>query len=91
MNEEMLWEILIRLQGNLFYTAKGLSFSYYIRGNEMFVDRKRKSITRATVIKAFHTAAQIRAEGGRVKGPKMLSSFGASYLYPIFQRIGVID
>ena len=26
-----------------------------------------------------------------VTGPKMLGSFGASYLYPIFKRIGVIS
>lgn len=82
-----LWEILSALQGSVFYTAKGLSFTYRIKGGEMFVSRKEKSITQATVLIAFHKALELRDEA---TGPKKLGTFGASYLYPIFERIGVI-
>lgn len=82
-----LWELLEFLQGCVFYTFKGLKFTYVIKGGELLVNRKDKSITRATVNMAFHKALDL---GGAVSGPKMLGTFGASYLYPVFVRIGVI-
>ena len=85
--EEELWSILIYLQGCVFLTAKGLKFTYKIKGGEMFVNRKSKSITQATIFMAFHKAMEL---GGAVAGPKKLGTFGASYLYPIFVRLGVI-
>ena len=85
--EVLLWKTLEALQGKVFYTAKGLEFSYVIRGGELFVDRKNKSITSATVNMAFHRARELN---GDVCGPKMLGTFGASYLYPVFIEIGVI-
>ena len=51
------------------------------------VDRKEKSITRATVMKAYRKVVELR---GDVKGPKVLGTFGASYLYPIFVKMGLI-
>ena len=53
----------------------------------MFVDRKEKSITRATVLRAYHKAVEL----GVVIGPKKLNVFGASYLLPIFTKIGVCE
>ena len=53
----------------------------------MFVDRQEKSITRATVMKAYRKVVELR---GDVKGPKVLGTFGASYLYPIFVKMGLI-
>lgn len=85
--EELLWETLLQYQDCPFCTAKQLQFTYRIRGNEMFVDRKDKSITRASVNLSFRRALEL---GGVVKGPKKLGTFGASYLYPVFRRIGVI-
>ena len=86
--EEMaLWDKLLAYEREVFSTAKGLRFTYAIRGNELFVDRKEKSITRATVNQAYRKAAAL---GGIVPGPKALGTFGASYLYPIFCRIGVV-
>ncbi len=89
-----LWDALIAWQGELFYTAKGLAFTYAIRerrdgalGGEMFISRKEKSITQSTVFMAFHRALEL---GGNVEGPKKLGTFGASYLYPVFIRLGVI-
>ena len=85
--EEELWSILIYLQGCVFLTAKGLKFTYKIKGGEMFVSRKSKSITQATVFIAFRKAMEL---GGVAADPKKLGTFGASYLYPVFVRIGVI-
>lgn len=85
--EAALWKLLLYLQGCVFLTAKGLKFTYKIKGGEMFVNRKSKSITQATVFMALHKAMEL---GGIAAGPKKLGTFGASYLYPIFLRIGVI-
>lgn len=85
--EEKLWQELIYLQGCLFTTSKGLDFTYKIHGGEMFVDRKEKSITRSTVMKAYAKVVEL---DGVVKGPKVLGTFGASYLYPIFVKMGLI-
>ncbi|MBB5265371.1 hypothetical protein HNP82_002517 [Catenibacillus scindens] len=52
--EEALWELMSRLAGCVFLTAKGLRFTYKIHGGEMFVNRKSKSITQATVFRAYN-------------------------------------
>lgn len=85
--ESELWSMLIYLQGCVFLTAKGLKFTYKIKGSEMFVNRKSKSITQATIFMAFRKVMELR---GVVAGPKKLGTFGASYLYPIFVMLGVI-
>lgn len=85
--EAELWNRILDLQGCAFFTAKGLKFTYKIKGGEMFVDRKAKSITQATIFMAFRKVMELE---GNVSGPKKLGTFGASYLYPIFVRIGVI-
>ena len=85
--EEKLWQELIYLQGCLFTTSKGLDFTYKIHDGEMFVDRKEKSITRATVMKAYKRVEEL---DGVVKGPKNLEAFGANYLFPIFVKMGLI-
>lgn len=85
--EAALWSLLTYLQGCVFLTAKGLKFTCKIKGGEMFVNRKSKSITQATVFMAFRKAREL---GGVVARPKKLETFGASYLYSIFVRLGVI-
>lgn len=85
--DDILWDTLALFEGYTFYTAKGLDFSYTLKGYEMFVTRKTKSITRASVMVAFHTALRL---GDEATGPKKLGTFGASYLYPILVCLGVI-
>lgn len=85
--EAVLWDALLLYESYPFKTAKGLKFKYCIKGNEIFVDRKEKSITRATVNMALRNALE---SGAAITGPKKLGTFGASYLYPIFQRVGII-
>ena len=53
----------------------------------MFVNRKERSITRATINMALRRALELGADA---TGPKKLGTFGASYLYMIFIQIGVI-
>lgn len=86
--EEELWRLLTERQGCVFHTAKNLEFTYKIRGGELFVDRKAKSITQSTVYKAFYRALELE---GKVSGPKKLGTFGASYLYPIFMELSIIE
>lgn len=88
--DDFLWDALLEFQKHPFHTAKGLEFTYEIRGYEMFVNRKEKSITRATVNMAFHKALELQRTQGKVSGPKKLGTFGASYLYPVFIHIGII-
>ena len=52
------------------------------------LSRKANPITKATVELAYNTASELH---GTVPGPKALRCFGASYLYPIFVEIGVIE
>ena len=85
--DDALWHALILFQKYPFHTAKNLEFTYTIKGHEMFVDRKEKSITKATVLIAFHKALELGAEA---TGPKKLGTFGASYLYPVFVRFGIL-
>lgn len=88
---QTLWETLLLFEGYPFVTAKGLRYYYTIKGNEVFFTRKEKSVTRATVNIAFQTALRLQVDGIQITGPKMLGCFGASYLYPIFKRLGVIS
>ena len=85
--QDYLWNELVLLQSQTFRTVKGLEYTYQIRGNEMFVSRKTKSITKASVNLALEKIIEL---SGEVAGPKKLKCFGASYLYPIFIEMGLI-
>ena len=92
--DELLWNTIIQFEGYPFCTSKGLKFSYIIKkrrdgsnSGEMFISRKEKSITKATVMIAFHKALELMDAEGSVSGPKKLGTFGASYLYPVFIRL----
>ena len=95
--EEYLWKAIVAFEGYPLYTMKGLKFFYMVkRGKsglptgEILIDRKEKTITRATINMAFHKAVKIQMNEGCVSGPKRIGGFGASYLYPLFIRLGVI-
>lgn len=49
-----------------------------------------KTVTRSSVERAFETAIEIQQAEGYVSGPKKIGGFGASYLYAIFLKWGVI-
>ena len=88
--KETLWNALVVFEGYPFKTAKGLRYSYTMKGNELFFSRKEKSVTRASVFIALETAIDLQQKEVWITGPKLLRCFGASYLYPVFQRLGVI-
>lgn len=80
-----LWEELSRRQGETFYTAKKLPFTFTIKGGEMFVDRRSKSITYATFQKAVQKL-QNDADH-QITGPKSLCCFGAPYIWAVIQTL----
>lgn len=88
--KETLWNALVTFEGYPFKTAKGLRYYYTMKGNELFFSRKEKSVTRASAFIALETAIDLQQKEVWITGPKLLRCFGASYLYPVFQRLGVI-
>ena len=88
MTFEDVWKSMIALQGDhVFCAARGLPFTYSISGGVVTLSRKANPITRATVRMALKNAADLHVI---VPGPKSLRCFGDSYLYPVFQEIGII-
>jgi hypothetical protein len=90
--DQVLWELIQMFEGFIFHTFSGLEFCYTVKGREIFISRKEhsKSLTKSSILMAFHTGAELQLRDGYVKGPKKLGTFGASYLYPMFVRFGVI-
>ena len=54
---------------------------------DLFIDRRSKSITRATVEKAWD---KIQARPGEITGPKSLGVFGAPYVWAVFKAFGIV-
>ena len=82
-----VWKLIEEKEGQSFKTFCGLEFTYRVKGHEIFISRKDKSITYSSVKKALEEVEKLN---GIVSGPKKLGVFGTSYLYPIFKEIGVI-
>ena len=85
--EEYLWKTLSEVSGRIFHTVgKGsIKFTYTINDEEMLINKEDKSISRASVITAYHKAKKM----GIVKSPKMIGTSGANFLYPIFLEIKI--
>lgn len=75
-------------QGETFHTAKQLPFTYTVRGGELFVDRRQKSITRATIEAAYQKVTMDNAF--QITGPKKLCVFGAPYVWALFKALHVV-
>ena len=89
-DENDFWERFCACAGVEFETMRGLKFTFRVRGNEVFFDRKAKSITRATIVKAYQQAKYLVANNIPLKKTKQLSTFGASYLLPVLVSLGVL-
>lgn len=87
LSEEAFWMLLLTNQNKPFHTAKNLPFTYTIRGGEMFVDRRSKSITKATIMQAYRRILEDQER--LIRGPKKLNCFGAPYVWAIFLELGV--
>ena len=88
--EIALWENITSHEGITFTTSgrgarPGIQFTYTIRGAEMFVSSRSKSITRSTILFAYH-----KVKGKEITGPKMIGVHGDSYIYAVFKGLGVI-
>ena len=75
------------MSGRIFHTVgKGsVKFTYTINDDEMIINKEDKSITRTSVITAYHKAKKM----GKVKGSKAIGTSGAIYLYPIFLEMQI--
>ena len=77
MNEnvsiESVWQLLTEHQSETFYTMKKLPFTYVVKGGELFVDRRSKSITKATFEQALN---KLKENPQQITGPKSLNVCG---------------
>ena len=81
---DQVWEMMKLRQ---FLTAKGLPFTYVIKGGELFISRRSKSITKSTFEAAWR---KILETPEAITGPKKLNVFGAPYLWAIFRELGLV-
>jgi len=84
---EKLWELLAQHEGKTFYTIKKLPFTYTIKGGELFVDRRSKSITKATFEQALE---KLQENSENITGPKSLCVFGAPYIWALLKAFEII-
>lgn len=84
ISQEALWERIVSCQGETFYTKKGLPFTYYVKGGELFASRRERSITRSTFEKAYR---KIQEQPGEISGPKKLNVYGAPYVWAILASV----
>ena len=79
-----LWNSVLANQNQPFTTSgrgsrPGIPFTYSIRGAEMFVSSRSKSITRATILYAYR-----KVKGKEISGPKAIGVHGDSYIQNIW-------
>lgn len=79
------WDIITAHQGEIFYTKSGLSFAYQVVGNEMFTDRRERSINRKTFERAI---LKMQERPDEIRGPKALKLYGAPYIWAILTQLG---
>ncbi len=82
-----VWEMIRQHQGEEILTAKGLPFTYTMKGGELFISRRTKSITRSTFDAAWNRVLERPRE---ITGPKKLNVFGAPYLWAVFKRLELV-
>ena len=100
-----LWNCIALFQNYTFRTSGrngsgAVKFEYVIKEShrtgkltdELVFNRKEnsKTITKSTIKMAFINALKEQNSEGYVKGPKKLKVFGASYLYSMFLRFGIL-
>ena len=87
----LLWRVIELYAGCQFYTSKRLPFLYTVKGRELFCDRKEKSITASSILRAYRKVCSAWQEGEPVKGPKQLGMFGAPYIWSILNGTGLME
>lgn len=84
---DQVWEMIRQHQGEEFLTAKGLPFTYTMKGGELFVSRRSKSITKSTFEAAW---SRVLERPAQITGPKKLNVFGAPYLWAVFKKLELV-
>ena len=79
-----LWQAITSHQGETFYTKKMLPFTYTIKGGEMFIDHRERSITRSTFENAYK---KIKNAPDKITGPKALNMYGAPYVWAVLAKV----
>ena len=69
------------------FTIKKLPFTYTMKGGELFVDRRSKSITKATFGQALE---KLQEDPEHITGPKSLCVFGAPYIWALLKAFEII-
>lgn len=63
-------------------------------GNELWIvkngQRAEKSISRSSVDYALKITLDARTDGSEISGPKQLKIYGASYIFALFRRFGLV-
>lgn len=100
-----LWQAVLAFENYPLKTISGLEFTYEFKknrrgspGNELQISRKSKTIIRSSVEKALAVVME-RGEPFpvqmsfpiRMSTPKELGVFGASYIYPLFVKFGLVE
>lgn len=85
--EKYLWSTIEIFSGYSFTTVKGLRFRYAVNGNEIQINRKKKSITRSSVKVALKVAL---GKNGNISELNKIEAVDVAYLYPMFLRFGLI-
>ena len=99
--KELLWKAILLFEDYIFQTQTGLEFSYAMKRNkagaitnELYFSRKKKGITRGTIFISYDRVAELRriqkTAVPALITPKQLGTFGASYMYGVFMRFGLI-
>lgn len=83
-----LWDILKLFENYPFHTMEGIRFLYQVQDKEIVIIPQNKSIDKECVIRAMKKAIELQY---KVNRPKQLEILGASYLYPVFMKIGLIE
>ena len=87
MTKDLLWQLIVAHQNETFYTLKKLPFTYTVKGGEIFVDRRSKSITKATLEQALD---KLEKDPDRITGPKSMNVFVAPYIWAIFKTFSIV-
>lgn len=102
-NKENLWAAVVAFENYPLKTTSGLNYIYSFKlnrhgekGNELCVSRKSKTITRSSIEIAMASVVNLSQHNGygfpvRLSTPKELKVFGASYIYPLFIRFGLVE
>ena len=84
---DKVWNALQLFQNYTFYTASNQKYRYFIYNGELIVLRKETRISREDIDLALENVIK---EGSMITEPDQLGVPAATYVFPIFKRMGII-